>query len=98
MALTASDARVSDTQSLAPGSLGLKRKGGKSPLYIGEEEWRLVTSRFLLFPVAPGKMTFDLVVMLAVVYSCVVVPYRTVFEDGAYRRSNPGPHHLQAGT
>jgi len=70
-------------KSLAPGSLGLKRKGGKSALYIGEEEWRLYSNRWMLFPVAPGKMTFDLVVMLAVVYSCVVVPYRTVFEDEA---------------
>ena len=47
--------------------------------WVAEDEWK-TTPMFVLFPVAPGKQAWDLLIMLQVVYMCLVMPYRAVFE------------------
>ena len=43
--------------------------------WVAEDEWK-TTPMFVLFPVAPGKQAWDLLIMLQVVYMCLVMPYR----------------------
>ena len=50
--------------------------------YVFESEWQKV-HKWLLFPVAPRKTLFDLLVLVCVILSCMVVPYRAAFDDEA---------------
>jgi hypothetical protein len=48
-------------------------------LYVPEAEWRSVT-KWIFIPVSPKKMAFDILVLVCIIYSCITVPYFTVFE------------------
>jgi len=49
-------------------------------LFVNEAEWATF-NLWVFIPVGPIKMVFDLIVMLCVIYSCAVVPYRVAFDD-----------------
>ena len=48
--------------------------------FVAEDEWRTCELR-VFFPVGPLKQTWDFIIMNLVIYACVVMPYRAIFED-----------------
>ena len=48
----------------------------KGPLLINEDEWEQHKHRGLLFPSAPLKWKWDVLVFGMIIYSCIVVPWR----------------------
>ena len=54
--------------------------GVRQGLFISEGDWA-ASRTWAFFPVAPRKATFDFVVMVCVVFTCFVIPYRLSFDD-----------------
>jgi len=51
-------------------------------LYVAESDWSRV-GNCVFFPCEPRKAAFDFAVMVCVVFSCMVIPYRIAFDDEA---------------
>ena len=49
-------------------------------LFVGEDEWQQV-QKMVFFPVGSLKQSWDFIILLCVLFSCVTVPYRTTFGE-----------------
>lgn len=57
-------------------NIELSTKDGRLPKTIAEEDWEQYINKGILFPHAPRKFRWDLLMLVLILYSCITVPFR----------------------